>query len=165
MNPSATESAIVPIHDFTRKLLQPASRPVLLDYLQWRRAVRAAADSGQPAPPLPDSGPLSINLDLTTGTKGNPKGRAVHPEFIGPCALDVLFDQDWNHGESNQFLTIGRRERGRRRLRQLSIEGRPDYDEFRRLDLLLECPRRTSAGVCGGRCRDPQRQRDQHRDR
>jgi pyruvate-formate lyase-activating enzyme len=66
VNPSAPESGIAPIHDFTRKLLQPSARPVLLDYLEWRRAVRAAVAAGEPAPELPQSGPLSINLDLTT---------------------------------------------------------------------------------------------------
>ena len=66
MNPSAPERDVAPIHDFTRKLLQPAARPVLLDYLHWRRAVRAAKATGASEPPLPESGPLSINLDLTT---------------------------------------------------------------------------------------------------
>lgn len=66
MNPSAPERDVAPIHDFTRKLLQPAARPVVLEYLHWRRAVRAARAYGSAEPPLPDSGPLSINLDLTT---------------------------------------------------------------------------------------------------
>lgn len=63
---TAAAAALAPIHDFARKLLQPAMRPAVLDYLRWRRQVRAARAAGRPAPPLPDSGPLSVNLDLTT---------------------------------------------------------------------------------------------------
>ncbi|MFK5954816.1 MAG: radical SAM protein [Planctomycetota bacterium] len=54
------------MHDFTGKLLQPSTRPVVLEYLTWRRAVRAAAAAGENPPPLPSIGPISINLDLTT---------------------------------------------------------------------------------------------------
>lgn len=54
------------IHDFARKLQQPGLRGPLLDYVRWRRAVRAARAADQPAPPPPDFAPLSINLDLST---------------------------------------------------------------------------------------------------
>jgi len=54
------------MHDFARKLLQPALRPAVLDYVRWRRALRGARAAGAPEPPMPASGPLSINLDLTT---------------------------------------------------------------------------------------------------
>lgn len=54
------------MHDFTGKLLQPSTRPVVLEYLTWRRAVRAAAAAGEDPPALPSIGPISINLDLTT---------------------------------------------------------------------------------------------------
>lgn len=54
------------MHDFTGKLLQPSTRPVVLEYLTWRRAVRAAAAAGEEPPALPSIGPISINLDLTT---------------------------------------------------------------------------------------------------
>lgn len=63
---TATDAALAPIHDFTRKLLQPALRPAVLDYVRWRRAVRAARAAGAPEPPQPQAGPLSVNLDLTT---------------------------------------------------------------------------------------------------
>lgn len=53
-------------HDFLGKLGQPGLRPVVLDYLRWRRALRAARAAGRPEPALPSSGPLSVNLDLTT---------------------------------------------------------------------------------------------------
>ena len=55
------------VHDFARKLAQPSLRPRVLDYLRWRRAVRAARAAGEAAPALPEGvGPLSVNLDLTT---------------------------------------------------------------------------------------------------
>lgn len=63
---TATAAAPAPIHDFARKLLQPALRPAVLDYVAWRRAVRAARAAGAPPPPMPAAGPLSVNLDLTT---------------------------------------------------------------------------------------------------
>lgn len=63
---TVTAAAPAPIHDFARKLMQPALRPATLEYVAWRRAVRAARAAGQPAPPLPALGPLSVNLDLTT---------------------------------------------------------------------------------------------------
>jgi len=62
----AADAALAPIHDFTRKLLQPGLRPAVVNYLRWRRAVRAARAAGAPEPPLPEGGPLSVNLDLTT---------------------------------------------------------------------------------------------------
>ena len=63
---TASDAALAPIHDFTRKLLQPGLRPAVVDYLRWRRALRAARAAGAPEPPLPAAGPLSVNLDLTT---------------------------------------------------------------------------------------------------
>ena len=54
------------VHDFAGKLRQPALYPRVLDYVAWQRAVRAAKEAGKPPPPMPDVGPLSINLDLTT---------------------------------------------------------------------------------------------------
>ncbi len=54
------------IHDFTAKLLQPAVLPLVMDYVKWRRAVRAAEARGEPAPAAPAIAPISINLDLTT---------------------------------------------------------------------------------------------------
>jgi pyruvate-formate lyase-activating enzyme len=54
------------IHDFARKLQRPGLREPLLAYVEWRRAVRAAAEQGQPKPTAPDFAPLSINLDLST---------------------------------------------------------------------------------------------------
>ncbi len=53
-------------HDFRAKLGQAGLRPVVVDYLRWRREVRAAAAAGQAPPPMPAIGPLSVNLDLTT---------------------------------------------------------------------------------------------------
>lgn len=54
------------VHDFAGKLRQPALFPRVLDYVAWQRAVRAARAKGETPPPMPDVGPLSINLDLTT---------------------------------------------------------------------------------------------------
>ena len=54
------------IHDFTAKLRQPAVLPLVLDYVRWRRGVRAAEAAGEPAPAAPAIAPISINLDLTT---------------------------------------------------------------------------------------------------
>lgn len=54
------------IHDFTAKLRQPAVAPALEAYVRWRRAVRRAAEAGEPPPPAPEQAPVSINLDLTT---------------------------------------------------------------------------------------------------
>lgn len=54
------------IHDFTAKLRQPAVLPLVLDYVRWRRAVRAAEERGEEAPAAPAIAPISINLDLTT---------------------------------------------------------------------------------------------------
>ena len=61
-----TNSHFAAIHDFTRKLRQPSALPVVRQYLQWQREVRAAAVAGITAPAMPSIGPLSINLDLTT---------------------------------------------------------------------------------------------------
>jgi len=55
-----------PIHDFTGKLRQGGLWPLVLDYVKWQRALRAAQRAGDRLPPLPDLVPLSINLDLTT---------------------------------------------------------------------------------------------------
>ncbi|MCA8975999.1 MAG: radical SAM protein, partial [Planctomycetes bacterium] len=54
------------VHDFGRKLQQPSLWPRVVDYVEWQRALRAAAAAGTTAPTLPDLAPLSINLDLTT---------------------------------------------------------------------------------------------------
>lgn len=54
------------IHDFAAKLQCPGLREPLLDYIGWRRAVRATRAIGQEAPPVPEFAPLSINLDLST---------------------------------------------------------------------------------------------------
>jgi pyruvate-formate lyase-activating enzyme len=54
------------IHDFSAKLRQPSMRGTVLEYVQWRRAVRAARAAGLADPPIPHLGPLSINLDLST---------------------------------------------------------------------------------------------------
>jgi pyruvate-formate lyase-activating enzyme len=54
------------IHDFSAKLRQPSMRGTVLEYVQWRRAIRAARSAGLVDPPLPHLGPLSINLDLST---------------------------------------------------------------------------------------------------
>jgi hypothetical protein len=54
------------VHDFAGKLRQPALYPRVLAYVAWRRAVGAARARGEAPPPMPDAGPLSINLDLTT---------------------------------------------------------------------------------------------------
>ncbi|TAH36777.1 MAG: radical SAM protein [Planctomycetota bacterium] len=64
--PASAPPAPHPYHDFAAKLRQPDTRPLVLDYLRWRRAARAAETAGRPAPPFPDIGPLSVNLDLTT---------------------------------------------------------------------------------------------------
>ncbi len=69
MNPDpATRSApgLEAIHDFGAKLRQPSLRPAVLEYVQWRRQLRAARAAGAAAPPMPPLGPASINLDLTT---------------------------------------------------------------------------------------------------
>ncbi len=62
-DPARREEAI---HDFTAKLRQPSVLPTVLDYVAWRRALRAARAAGEPDPPTPDLVPISINLDLTT---------------------------------------------------------------------------------------------------
>ncbi|MFT6831977.1 MAG: sulfatase maturation enzyme AslB (radical SAM superfamily), partial [Planctomycetota bacterium] len=54
------------IHNFSAKLRQPSVAPTLQAYIDWRRAVRAAKEEGQPEPEMPEIAPVSINLDLTT---------------------------------------------------------------------------------------------------
>jgi len=54
------------IHDFTAKLRQPAVLPLVMDYVKWRRACRAAEAKGETPPVAPAIAPISINLDLTT---------------------------------------------------------------------------------------------------
>jgi len=54
------------IHDFTGKLRQPALASQVERYVAWRRALRAARQSGEAPPPAPAMSPASINLDLTT---------------------------------------------------------------------------------------------------
>jgi wyosine [tRNA(Phe)-imidazoG37] synthetase (radical SAM superfamily) len=53
-------------HNFTAKLRQESLFKEVLDYVEYRKAVRAAEAAGQEAPPYPDMSPFSINLDLTT---------------------------------------------------------------------------------------------------
>jgi len=55
-----------PIHDFTAKLRQPAVTAVVDSYIRWQRESDRARIEGRPAPAPPISGPISINLDLTT---------------------------------------------------------------------------------------------------
>src|SRR5262245_59557104 len=55
-----------PVHDFTRKLRQPAMLGRVVDYVAWQRAARAARRRGEAPPAFPEGAPLSINLDLTT---------------------------------------------------------------------------------------------------
>jgi len=54
------------VHDFTAKLRQPDLWGHVSEYVEWQRAVRRARAAGEPAPQIPELGPLSINLDLTT---------------------------------------------------------------------------------------------------
>lgn len=66
MDSPAAKQKFAAMHDFTAKLRQPSALPVVRKYLQWRREVRAAAVTGITPPAMPEIGPLSINLDLTT---------------------------------------------------------------------------------------------------
>ena len=50
------------VYDFTRKLLQPSLFERLKDYVRWQIKIRKGEESHHP-----DIGPVSINLDLTTG--------------------------------------------------------------------------------------------------
>lgn len=54
------------IHDFAAKLRQPAVAAELGAYVEWRRALAAAREAGEPDPAAPEIAPVSINLDLTT---------------------------------------------------------------------------------------------------
>jgi len=62
------------IHDFAAKLRGNRAQPMLVSYVQWRRALKANAEGEQvanqetngSAPPIPGQAPISINLDLTT---------------------------------------------------------------------------------------------------
>ncbi|MCA9001216.1 MAG: radical SAM protein, partial [Planctomycetes bacterium] len=53
------------IHDFSAKLRQPDVVDHLREYVDWRKAVGRARESGQPEPSAPNRAPISINLDLT----------------------------------------------------------------------------------------------------
>ncbi len=55
-----------PFHDFTAKLRHPRVLPQVLDYVKWRRAVRAGEEKGLAMAQIPEHAPISINLDLTT---------------------------------------------------------------------------------------------------
>jgi hypothetical protein len=55
-----------PVHDFARKLAQPALVDAVRAYVAWQRTLRAARRDGRPDPAPPVAAPLSINLDLTT---------------------------------------------------------------------------------------------------
>lgn len=57
---------IAPKHDFASKLRQPGALPVVVEYVEWQKRVRAAQQAGAPAPALPKLPLLSLNLDLTT---------------------------------------------------------------------------------------------------
>lgn len=63
---AAAERRAELIHDFAQKLQQPSMWPLVVDYVQWQRALRKARAEGRPEPALPQLAPLSINLDLTT---------------------------------------------------------------------------------------------------
>jgi len=54
-------------HDFSSKLKQSSVIQRLKDYILWRRSFK----SSDPSEAFPDSGPLSINLDLTTACNFN----------------------------------------------------------------------------------------------
>ena len=54
-------------HDFSSKLRQSSVIQRLKDYISWRRSFK----SSDPSEAFPDSGPLSINLDLTTACNFN----------------------------------------------------------------------------------------------
>lgn len=54
------------IHDFARKLRQPAVAPAFHAYIEWRREVARARSLDLPDPQPPEISPISINLDLTT---------------------------------------------------------------------------------------------------
>jgi len=64
--PSVTPPKVEARHNFTAKLRQASLFPQVLDYVEYRKAVRAAEAAGEDAPPYPDMAPFSINLDLTT---------------------------------------------------------------------------------------------------
>ena len=54
------------IHNFIGKLQHPKVANLLTRYVSWRRLVAEARRSGAPRPKVPEIGPISINLDLTT---------------------------------------------------------------------------------------------------
>ncbi len=53
------------IHDFSAKLRQPEVVDHLRTYVEWRKLVHEAEESGAVAPAPPEQAPISINLDLT----------------------------------------------------------------------------------------------------
>jgi hypothetical protein len=55
-----------PKHNFIAKLRQASLWPKVESYIAWQKAVRLARAEGAPEPQMPDFGPISINLDLTT---------------------------------------------------------------------------------------------------
>ena len=65
-SPAGDGRRVETVHDFAQKLQQPSLWSKVVDYVEWQRARRAAAASGETEPDLPDLAPLSINLDLTT---------------------------------------------------------------------------------------------------
>ena len=66
---NARQVELAPVHDFAAKLCQPSIFPRLREYVQgqidWRRA-RASGQTLDEGAAIPDSVPVSINLDLTT---------------------------------------------------------------------------------------------------
>jgi len=113
------------IHDFTGKLRQPSVLPGVQTYVNWRRAVREARASGQPAPALPpEQVPISINLDLTTACNY----RCDH------CIDWDILNSKWKHDEDD--LKASMKEMAARGMRSVILIGggeptvHPRFTEF-----------------------------------
>jgi wyosine [tRNA(Phe)-imidazoG37] synthetase (radical SAM superfamily) len=63
---SNKEKSIASIHDFKDKLLQPSTINVLKEYILWQSNIRNSENPEILLDKGPESGPISINLDLTT---------------------------------------------------------------------------------------------------
>ena len=61
-----SEKKIASIHDFKDKLMQPATINVLKKYILWQANIRNSDNPEELLDKGPESGPISINLDLTT---------------------------------------------------------------------------------------------------